>query len=566
MLDPKNCSHCHTAFEVTDNDLAFFDRIAPEYNGTKYPPTPPSLCPQCRWQRRLAYRNERTLYKRTCDLTGRSMISMHPADAPFPVYYITDWLGDGWDAKQYGRSFDFSKPFFEQLGSLVQEVPHFNLFIDPRRDVNSDYTNCASDSKNCYLISQAEENEDCFFSRGVNNCRDCCDCLRIHKCELCYECINLINCYSCRYCQDSDNCSDCYFSTDLRGCHHCFGCNSLVQKEYHIFNKPVSKAEWEKQVAANAFTRAAIAEYRAQASRIRLGLPQRATRLVQCEDCTGEHLNNCREAQHCFDSNDLEHCAYLNEVSAGARYCMDFSMWGVNAELLYECCGCGHDAYNLLFCNHCWNNVSYLVYCLSCFPSVKNCFGCFGLRQSEYCILNKQYSADEYQELVPQIIEDMRSSGEWGEFFPPALSCYGYNETVAYEYFPLERNQAVQGGWHWKDGDTSSLATGASTSMLPPDITIDQVDDSVLEQVYNCESSGKPFKLVLQELRFYRKMGLPLPTRCPEQRHVDRVQLRNPRQLWERFCEKCGEKIQSSYAPQQPEIIFCQECYLATVT
>ena len=31
----------------------------------------------------------------------------------------------------------------------------------------------------------------------------------------------------------------------------------------------------------------------------------------------------------------------------------------------------------------------------------------------------------------------MMITGEWGEFFPSSLSPFGYNETVAQEYFPL---------------------------------------------------------------------------------------------------------------------------------
>ncbi|MEI8091831.1 MAG: hypothetical protein WCG98_06540 [bacterium] len=36
-----------------------------------------------------------------------------------------------------------------------------------------------------------------------------------------------------------------------------------------------------------------------------------------------------------------------------------------------------------------------------------NMFGCVGMRDKEYCILNKQYTREEYETLVPQIIEKM---------------------------------------------------------------------------------------------------------------------------------------------------------------
>lgn len=62
--------------------------------------------------------------------------------------------------------------------------------------------------------------------------------------------------------------------------------------------------------------------------------------------------------------------------------------------------------------------------------NISNCFGCVGLHDGyEHCILNTQYTKEEYQLLVPQIIEHMMKTGEWEESFPPKLSSYGYNET-----------------------------------------------------------------------------------------------------------------------------------------
>ncbi|HRI36281.1 MAG TPA: hypothetical protein PK765_04380 [bacterium] len=65
------------------------------------------------------------------------------------------------------------------------------------------------------------------------------------------------------------------------------------------------------------------------------------------------------------------------------------------------------------------------------------------MNDKSYCILNKQYTEEEYNTLVPKIIAHMRETGEWGEFFSPNLSPFGYNETVAMEYFPLTKEQAL---------------------------------------------------------------------------------------------------------------------------
>lgn len=548
----KSCPQCQQNFTIQPQDFEFYKRVSPVFGGKKYSIPAPTLCPSCRWQRRLAFRNERTLYHRKCDLTGKSMISMHPADTPFPVYAIQEWLSDKWNPLDYGRDFDFSRPFFEQFKAMCDQIPHFNLFIDPHMDVNSQYTNCSSEAKNCYLISQAEKNEDCYYSRGINNCKDCVDCLRIHQSELCYEGINLSQCYQCFYCQDCESSSNCFFSSNLKGCKNCFGCHGLVQKEYYFFNEPLSKEEWEKRVQSFVFTPEFVQEMKQKSEAVRLTVPHRATHITQCENVIGDHVLQCKNSHEVFDSKNLEGCAYCYEILNGAKDCYDFSMFGLQSELLYECNGCGYNAYHLLFSNHCWQNVFNLIYCESCFPSVKDCFGCFGLRRNQYCILNKQYTKEQYEILVPQIIEHMKKMGEWGEFFPIEISPYPYQDSLAQAFFPRpisydERQDEYIG----------------PEIQVPP--TIQDVSETITQQILRCQQTGKLYKITPQELCFYRNRGLPIPRICPEQRHAERMAKRNSNRLWERACFQCGALIQTTYAPDRPEKVYCEACYLKAI-
>lgn len=559
------CSHCSKPFEVTLEELAFLKRVSPVFGGHTLDLPPPKCCPSCRWQQRLSFRNERSLFRRTCDLTGQAVISIYPAGTKFPVYNILDWISDKWDATEYGRDFDFSRPFFEQYKEMADTVPHFNLSIDPRRDVNSEYTNCATESKNCYLISQAEVNEDCYYSRGINNCRNCCDCLRVDRCELCYEGINLSLCYNCFFCQDCDNCNECYFSTNLRACKYCFGCHNLIQKEYHFFNEPLSRTEWEARVRAFQFTPLAIRETQARSEQLRFQTPHRYARVIQSEDSTGDHLTNSRDARECYDSRNLEHCAYVTEIQNGAKYCRDFSICGLDTELLYNCIGCGYSSYHLLFCSAAWSNVSELIYCDSCGPSVKHCFGCNGLRSKEYCVLNKPYTPSEYERLVVKIVDHMRETGEWGEFFPPWVSADAYNNTIANSYFPLKKEEVIAHGWNWRDNIEAirkpSGEEKSKTAILSKDAT-----EALCDETHYCERTGRPFKIIKPELHLLKRLGLPIPHIHPEERHHDRFQRRNPRQLWKRSCQKCGTQIESTYSPNRSEIVYCESCYLEAMS
>ena len=46
----------------------------------------PDHCPACRHKERMALRNERQLYKRTCDKCSAQMLSTFPKEAPYKVY------------------------------------------------------------------------------------------------------------------------------------------------------------------------------------------------------------------------------------------------------------------------------------------------------------------------------------------------------------------------------------------------------------------------------------------------------------------------------------------------
>jgi hypothetical protein len=212
---------------------------------------------------------------------------------------------------------------------------------------------------------------------------------------------------------------------------------------------------------------------------------------------------------------------------------------------------------NSTYLEDCW-------YCDSC-DHGSHLFGCVGLRHKQYCILNKQYSKEEYEKLVPNLIEHMRKTDEWGEFFPVELSPFSYNETVAQEYFPMTKNEVEKRGWKWRDQKDEMPKV---TKIIPAGKllkSIDDIPDDILNWAIQCEVTTRPFKIIKQELEFYRKMHLPVPHFHPDERHRQRMALRNPRKLWQRSCSKCGKDIQTTYAPERLEIVYCENCYLKEV-
>ena len=81
----------------------------------------------------------RNLYKRKCDATRESIISMYSPDKKYRVYKQDFWWSDTWDALDYGKNFDFEKNFFEQIGALIKVVPKLSLSTEALE--NSPYVN-----------------------------------------------------------------------------------------------------------------------------------------------------------------------------------------------------------------------------------------------------------------------------------------------------------------------------------------------------------------------------------------------------------------------------------------
>jgi hypothetical protein len=493
---------------------------------------------------------------------------------PFPVYNAEYWWGGEWDAMQYGREFDFSRPFFEQMIELKNVVPHPALTVIPATLENSEYNNCVGYLKNCYLIAESDYNEDCYYSNLLKQCKDVCDSSVCYEDELCYECVDCVKCYRLLFSQDCQSCKESYFLFNCESCTNCIGCTNQRQQQFMILNEQLSKEEYERRKAELKLdTREGIVAFRTQFADFLKTQPHRFAAVTGNEQSSGDHLYDSKNARSCFDSKNLEDCAYCAKLSIGIKSCMDYNSWGDRAELVYFSTVCGDGVYNLRFCTTSFTNLRDCTYCDSCVSS-SNLFGCVGLNKKQYCILNKQYTKEEYEALVAKIIEHMKKTGEWGEFFPKNYVDYGYNETLALDTFPMTREQALERGYRWQDELPSTKGLGTIESKNLPD-TLDGIDtEQLLGAVLTCIDCERNYKLIPQELAFYKTLHLPVPIKCPTCRHRDRMALRRPLELWPRRCgctnashdwhhEQCATTFETAYAPERSETVFCEQCYTA---
>ena len=212
----------------------------------------------------------------------------------------------------------------------------------------------------------------------------------------------------------------------------------------------------------------------------------------------------------------------------------------------------------MLFSVWCWKsrNILYSDNCHSC----ADLLGCISLRRQECCILNRQYTKAEYEKKAAEVIAALVHEGLWGEMLPVGLSPFAYNESAAFEYYPLHRDQVSALGWRWTDELPYTQGKETINWADLPD-AIEKVDNSVLENILACTSCGRNYKINRQELGIYRKLPVPLPRNCPLCRHLARFARKTPTDLWKRKCSECEAPIITSYSPQRLEKVLCDECY-----
>lgn len=555
----KSCAQCPASFEVTDDDLAFYEKISPAFGGKTFPIPPPTLCPECRLQRRQTFRNEHSLHLHTCDLCKKTTISSFAPSSPFTVYCTDCWWSDRWDPLNYGKEFDFTRPFFSQFEELQRRVPQAAAL--QLNNENSEFNLLLAFSKNAYLCPGSFFVEDCYYLRKSQYCRDCADSNVLNRCELVAESTNCDNCSSAHHLVNCRQCSSCSYLRDCTGVKDCFMCSGIHNQQYCFKNKQLTKEAYLDILRRYRST--SPEDLFTEFSAFDVTVPKQAQIQINCEGSTGAYLSNCRNAVRCSDCFNIEDSKYLFEC-AGVRDSMDLTSHDKDIELCYEMSSGGEKSYLTRFC-YCTISSPRSLYMSSCFYQ-SDSFGCDGLHtRGQYCILNKQYSKEEYEQLVPKIIEQMKHDGEYGEFFPVEKSLYAYNESVAQDFFPLTKKEVEKRGWKWRDqtDEMPKVSKIIPAEKLPNNI--EDIPDDIVSWAIRCEATKRPFRIIKQELEFNRKMKLPIPHLHPDERHRRRMALKNPRTIWKRPCMKCNKEIQTTYSPERPETVYCEECYLAEV-
>ena len=590
------CQNCKNNFVIEQEDFNFYEKM-------QVPA--PTWCPLCRSIRRLTYVGDRFFYKDECEKCKKKMISLFHPESPFLVYCNACWWGDSWEPSDFGQEYDFSKPFLEQFHELQKRVPY--QATDNRNCTNCDYCESVIRCKNCTIVFGGLQSINCHYCENAVFSRDTIDSDCIFNADHIYETVYSNGVYNTKFSFFSDECIDCSFIFNCLGCSNCFGCVNLRNQKYCIWNKQYTKEDYKKEIEKwNLGSYEILQTAKEEFFKLYYKIPRKFALIINSSNVTGDDLKNSKNCKNCFVTrHGVENCKNVFTCGLLLKDSHDIVNGGDTSELLYDTSTSLHSQ-RIMFSHGCNNSmdIEYSDRIYNC----SNCFGCIMFRHKKYCILNKQYTKEEYEALVPKIRKHMNEVPyidkkgriyKYGEFFPPEHSLWMYNETWANQYFPLTKNDVFNNGYHWRDPIKRDYKITIESKDLPDDII--HVSNSILNEVISCKHTIKKedgtfesscneqctvaYKILPYELEFYRSMGLALPHLCYNCRYYERLKMVNPPKLWHRKCmcggtessnkeykntikhghgdKPCSEEFETAISEDRKEIVYCKECYQA---
>lgn len=300
-----------------------------------------------------------------------------------------------------------AEEFIKRYETLQLTTPRMSLHNT--KSTNSEYANWAINNKNCYMIFASDHNEDCMHSRWLYYSKDCVDNNNMFECTLCYECLDTNKSYNCNFSQDCESCIDCNYCYNCIGCSNCVGCVNQKRVQYRIFNKQYTEEDYKTKIA-----QLTLPEIKENFEKLKEENPHKYMHGQHNENCTGDYIQHSKNCHDCYDINDCEDCGYLIDAVNKTKDCYDiFAM--EEAEMCYE--GVSNWGFNINFSTMCWfsTNMEYCELCQTC----HDCFGCIAMRSKSYCILNEQYTKEEYEKEVSAIKTDLKAKNLYNRWFPP---------------------------------------------------------------------------------------------------------------------------------------------------
>ena len=552
VVSTHTCTYCADEYALYDLEKEVLDQQWFLY---------PDFCPTCRFRLLYSFLNDRHLYRRKDDETGEHMISIMSEYASWTVIEAKrhkQLMADDFGL-EYGR--DVTHDIFAEFFTLFADVPKPSRMIYPWLE-NAEYCSHSWRSTNIYLsFCIFQDCEHVYHSfRVLGKCKNIFSCVDIQNgCENLYQCrmintsseisfgVNIKDSSYLTFCRNMTNCTECLF------------CCNQTGSSYMIWNQQWSKEEYKtkkdelmQQMKKRDTFEKLVTLYD---EFLQEKLVEPAVNIQNCEGVTGDNMYYGQRCVNSYMWIGNKECVNTiltgNDDKDSMVRLVNSIESGQHCENVVWCCSFGQQIYNLFFVvwcttsSNCWYGFD-LEQC-------EECMFCIWLQNKKYCILNKQYTKEEYMQKKQDILHILKTQWSRGSFLPRSLSKFPYNDTVAYYYFKVhtviwsdgrsevideyargvvtvqsddfisdatldlwwDETIAIQRRTKDKEINVPEHIFTLSKDQLPD---IDDVDEDILDKAIMCSVTGRPFRVMKQELEFLKRKWLPLPTTHNEYR------------------------------------------------
>ena len=543
--ETKNCVDCKSEFTIDSGDLILYKKVGLNI---------PDECFECGHKHRFAFSIFGKFRKGISALSGESLITVLPNNARFPIYKTSEWWSDAWDPMTYGQDYDPDRPFFDQLKELQEKVPHPHY--NGENNTNCDWCDDVWESKNCYLTRSIFKCENLSYGYRVLETKDSFDIIYSFNLQNSYDCLGCHNSFNLNFSENCKDCIDSYFLFDCRNCQNCFMSWNLRNKQYCIRNKQYTKETYEqelKKMNLGSHKNLEILKNEFE-NTLKNDAVHRENFNLKTTDSLGNYLTNCDKCTNTFAWENSQNCRNCVR-GLNSKDCINQTVsWNLELSGNNSVVNGGYQI------NHSYGSIGrYSEYVDICIE-VEYCFGCVGLRKKKYCILNKQYTKEEYEELKEKIVSDMKKRGEYGQFFPYNMAIGDFNFSNGMIYFPnITQEEIVKNGGYWSEEDLSSK-DGMSSLELPDSIL--KTEKSIISQALICPETKYRFNISEAEYEFHKRKGFALPRIHFDLRILKKARKTGILRAYPYKCIYCQSDIMAYYPPEWGyKKIACEECY-----
>jgi len=413
---------------------------------------------------------------------------------------------------------DFSKLFTHtQLPPIIQAF----------ENTNCEFADHVYGAKNAYLsFMVAYNSENILYSYHIKE-----NCINILNSVMArngsnnvYFGMGIINGYNIFFSKFIFDSSDIRFSTNLMWCSECLFCNNLQNQSYCIENKQYTKEEYMQQ-------KEKLLRQKERFLWWYLKLPVEWDNFASI-DAHGSFVIESEQAENSYMWYHLKNTR--NTVLVWGTWWVKNAFdalvwWSPSAGDCYGTCHCGGNSMNAYstYCLFGWCTNSYYSYFLE---ACSNCLGCIGLKNKSFCILNTQYTKEEWFEKANEIFAQMDKDWTLGKYLPATMNPFYFNDTLAYLIDDTFTKEEVTKEWYLRRDEEIKVDVPAWAEVIGSkdfasyqwfnDKGEREIDPKILKKVIKDEK-WNIYRIIPMELEFLQKYSLPLP----EIHRLERIKL-----------------------------------------